>query len=667
MCRIWSETITSEDCLTYSIQEDSESTCMYTIAANKSSRQKRKLFFNKIQKMSFKQQQQQSLMVNSTINQIPSESKLTANLSCNELSQKNFSFCNLTHTRLNFHLAGFIDIDNGSTFNLNNDLTKHFQFNVHWLNNKNLNFTLASEAFFQEIKRNLSNSSDSININNNNNEQLVNSNNNNNETNDQDDHDLISNENKNNIETGLIYETSKNLLLTQQQDQRLDKIIKDWYSSQDLLYCINPVDGSILIWMIDWLDEHMPGTYRQPQVSFHAKLPNTMPVGDAFSLTNSIFLFTQKIKKSNNKTTSGYDFANILVNMVSKHSNGTLNQWRLQFQENTKFQSLVNVTHLSRVCGHRFRVSDISSHPILPFLLTNSINDTKSNSANITNNNNSNKDFEPDSSLLEKSMIEKNENFFKNNTLNENQRDLLQKMKKRKLKEKFQKGLIIWGVEPVGPLSISGGIYELARVDSCKENAFENIAWFPCFLPSFTLGTASSSPSTLFVSSDSSCITIYQAVFDARTLLHDLKQKNMQQKGGIDYKKGVSTSSSMFSITTDIPYDNFNVISIQSTARPGCIIELDKLVDSNENWSKADLFHVYQEDLIKNLNKTTTTTAGGGVGSKSNKYQNTTHQFNETYYLVLLEKNENENFELVELVHMWKINVSSAPVSFSER
>jgi len=664
---------------------------MYTTAVNKSSRQKRKLFFNKIQKMSFKQhqhQQQQSLMVNSTLNQIPSESKLTANLSCNELSQKNFSFCNLTHTRLNFHLAGFIDIDNGSTFNLNNDLTKHFQFNVHWLNNKNLNFTLASEAFFQEIKRNLSNSSDSININNNNSDS--NNNNNNNETNhDQDDHDLIlNNENKNNnhnIETGLIYETSKNLLLTQQQDQRLDKIIKDWYSSQDLLYCINPVDGSILIWMIDWLDEHMPGTYRQPQVSFHAKLPNTMPVGDAFSLTNSIFLFTQKIKKSNNKTTTtssssgGYDFANILVNMVSKHSNGTLNQWRLQFQENTKFQSLVNVTHLSRVCGHRFRVSDISSHPILPFLLTNSINDqtksNNSNSANTThnnNNNNNNKDFEPDSSLLEKSMIEKNENFFKNNTLNENQRDLLQKMKKRKLKEKFQKGLIIWGVEPVGPLSISGGIYELARVDSCKENAFENIAWFPCFLPSFTLGTASSSPSTLFVSSDSSCITIYQAVFDARTLLHDLKQKNMQQKGaGIDHKKGISTSSSMFSITTDIPYDNFNVISIQSTARPGCIIELDKLVDSNENWSKADLFHVYQEDLIKNLNKTTTTTTttatAEGVGSKSNKYQNTTHQFNETYYLVLLEKSENENFELVELVHMWKINVSSAPVSFSER
>ncbi len=50
------------------------------------------------------------------------------------------------------------------------------------------------------------------------------------------------------------------------------------------------------------------------------------------------------------------------------------------------------------------------------------------------------------------------------------------------------KGIIVWGVEPVGPLNITGGIYELARVDSIKENAFENIAWFPCFLPSFTLG-----------------------------------------------------------------------------------------------------------------------------------------------------------------------------------
>ena len=78
--------------------------------------------------------------------------------------------------------------------------------------------------------------------------------------------------------------------------------------------------------------------------------------------------------------------------------------------------------------------------------------------------------------------------------------------------QRSHKSLIIWGVEPIGPLSKTGGIYELARIDSPKRNAFENIAWFPCFLPSFTLGNSSSSPSTLFASTDADKITIYQGI-----------------------------------------------------------------------------------------------------------------------------------------------------------
>jgi hypothetical protein len=156
--------------------------------------------------------------------------------------------------------------------------------------------------------------------------------------------------------------------------------------------------------------------------------------------------------------------------------------------------------------------------------------------------------------------------------------------------------MIIWGVEPVGPLSKSGGIYELARVDSSAKDAYENIAWFPCFLPSTTLGNLSSSPSTLFASTDYSSITVYQAVFDARTLLQDLQSLDHSTnfktvRNNIQTMHTPSSSSN----TTDIPYDQFNVVSIQSTARPGCIIKLDKLVDSNGGWSKADLFHVYQE------------------------------------------------------------------------
>jgi hypothetical protein len=144
-------------------------------------------------------------------------------------------------------------------------------------------------------------------------------------------------------------------------------------------------------------------------------------------------------------------------------------------------------------------------------------------------------------------------------------------------------------------------------------------------------------------------------------LRHQQKQQTQNE-----YRKGMSTSSSIFSVTTDIPFDNFNVISIQSSARPGCIIELDKLVDSNENWSKADLFHVYQEDLVRNVNRSAASATAANMDSNI-KYQNTTHQFNETYYLVLLEKIDSENGEPIEMLHMWKINVSSAPISFTEK
>ena len=149
--------------------------------------------------------------------------------------------------------------------------------------------------------------------------------------------------------------------------------------------------------------------------------------------------------------------------MVSKHNNGTLNLWRLQFQENSQYQSLINITHLSRTSGHRFRVSDISSHPILPFLLSNSINEPEEE--DFSNQQNESGNFYYADNANNKSITEPD-----------------------KSQNPFLNGIIIWGVKPVGPLNITGGIYELARIDSMTENAFENIAWFPCFLPSFTLG-----------------------------------------------------------------------------------------------------------------------------------------------------------------------------------
>lgn len=93
------------------------------------------------------------------------------------------------------------------------------------MNNKELNFNIASEAFFNDIVKKLKKNKDISKI----------------EDEDEIDIELQSKEN-------LKENTEQKDLLTKCMDHKLDKIIKDWYSSQDLLFCIHPLDGSILIW-----------------------------------------------------------------------------------------------------------------------------------------------------------------------------------------------------------------------------------------------------------------------------------------------------------------------------------------------------------------------------------------------------------------------------------
>ena len=63
----------------------------------------------------------------------------------------------------------------------------------------------------------------------------------------------------------------------------------------------------------------------------------------------------------------------------------------------------------------------------------------------------------------------------------------------------FCSELILWRVDPVGPLSKSGGITELARINSQEISAFSDVAWIPTLLPSSTLGSITNSPSACFV------------------------------------------------------------------------------------------------------------------------------------------------------------------------
>lgn len=49
-------------------------------------------------------------------------------------------------------------------------------------------------------------------------------------------------------------------------DHQVDVLLGDWTRGADMLFSIHPMDGSLLVWHVDWLDEYQPGMFRQAQV-----------------------------------------------------------------------------------------------------------------------------------------------------------------------------------------------------------------------------------------------------------------------------------------------------------------------------------------------------------------------------------------------------------------
>ncbi|CAC5419373.1 DMXL [Mytilus coruscus] len=417
-------------------------------------------------------------------------------------------------------------------------------------------------------------------------------------------------------------------------DRKIEGLLRDWHQSPDMLFSIHPIDGSFLVWLVDWLDEYSPYCFRQAQVSFSSRLPHAFPVADARTMATNLMLYcnyskmdiksamrltesrlsSEKIPSqpapASGKSSPGQNDNMLIPNvlMISKHSNGSLNQWQISFSDTSKFSTVVSVAHASRACGHRFRTNNAACHPVLPLLLTTSHHNVpiKDSTENLDTNEEDDK----------KGGIE------------------------------FCSELILWRVDPVGPLSKSGGIVELARINAPDISAFIDVAWVPTLLPSSTLGTYSNSPSALFVASDGASLKMYQAVIDARTLLLD--SQSTKREPGMSFS---SNTSSGYSIEPQrAPGEMFNIISLQSSARPGCIIELEPLADAKQNWQKTQLLHVFQEQLL-------TGSPSGSIGNLEAIVDlSNSGNFSENFYLVVLQKDEENHGSTL---HMWKITISS--------
>ncbi|CAJ1049387.1 dmX-like protein 2 isoform X4 [Xyrichtys novacula] len=431
-------------------------------------------------------------------------------------------------------------------------------------------------------------------------------------------------------------------------ERKMETLTTEWNKSPDMLFTIHPADGSFLVWHVKYLDEFNQGIFRQVQVSFSSRIPVAFPTGDANSLSKNILMYacTLTENESAGSVEQGRMASRVshsasasaglgspalasspsprpgispAVMMVSKHVDGSLNQWAVTFAERSAFSNVLTVSHKFRYCGHRFHLNDQACHTVLPLLLTSSHHNALLTPPSAPG---SLEGEQPPTFPIPKGLPRKQLRNAATRTFHD--------------PNAIYSELILWRVDHIGPLSCTGGVSELARINSLHTSAFSNVAWLPTLIPSSVLGTYCNSASACFVASDGKNLRLYQAVVDARKLLDELSDPE----------------------TSKLVGEVFNIVSQQSTARPGCIIELD--VITNQCGANTQLLHVFQEDFIlgyKPHNEPEAYTSAFPCGEDFQPAP-----FSEKFFLVVIEKDLNRN----SVLQMWHLHLKSVQACVDE-
>ncbi|XP_035538259.1 dmX-like protein 2 isoform X2 [Morone saxatilis] len=431
-------------------------------------------------------------------------------------------------------------------------------------------------------------------------------------------------------------------------ERKMETLITEWNKSPDMLFTIHPTDGSFLVWHVKYLDEFNQGIFRQVQVSFSSRIPVAFPTGDANSLSKNILMYActltegesagageqdrmvQSISHSASASAGlgspalapspkSHPGISPAVMMVSKHVDGSLNQWAVTFAERSAFSNVLTVSHKFRYCGHRFHLNDQACHTVLPLLLTSSHHNALLTPPSAPS---SLEGEQPPTFPLPKGLPRKQLRNAATRTFHD--------------PNAIYSELILWRVDHIGPLSCTGGVSELARINSLHTSAFSNVAWLPTLVPSSVLGTYCNSASACFVASDGKNLRLYQAVVDARKLLDELSDPE----------------------TSKLVGEVFNIVSQQSTARPGCIIELD--VITNQCGANTQLLHVFQEDFILGYKPQKEPEAYTPAFPSGEDYQPA--PFSEKFFLVVIEKDLNRN----SVLQMWHLHLKSVQACVDE-
>ncbi|XP_061426779.1 LOW QUALITY PROTEIN: dmX-like protein 2 [Lethenteron reissneri] len=496
-----------------------------------------------------------------------------------------------------------------------------------------------------------------------------------------------------------------------QVENGLDWLVRDWQSAPDMLYSVHALDGSFLVWHVDWLDESQPGVFKQVQVCFSSRIPVAFPAGDAHSMGKHMYLYacpsgarhagdptagtsphhpryysSSSSFSSVPRSSSGHLISSSLgrnlgscgsigsigggmggpfgallvppsVKLVTKHADGSLNQWAVCFGEDAAFRTVLGISHQSRYCGHRFRLTGQACHAVLPLLLTTAHHAPRDDAPP---DGRSSPRPSPTDDVARKQpsgrFVRREAGGSSGRSPGGSPGDAFAGPAMTRRSRRGEGGggtcgppgrqlrrlmsdcdvlavrseLILWRVDPVGPLSHTGGVLELARINCASEDAFAHMAWLPTTVPGYCLGTYCNSPSSCFVASDGWNLRLYQAVIDARKLLDELSKPQLSRLVG----------------------DVFSIVSQQSTARPGCIIELDVITEQCP--SSTQFLHVFSEELILGR-RSKDTEEGDGSNPASGAGPGRAPQFSERFFLVSIERAEGGQ----SLLKMWSLHLTS--------
>ncbi|EDO42278.1 predicted protein, partial [Nematostella vectensis] len=433
----------------------------------------------------------------------------------------------------------------------------------------------------------------------------------------------------------------------------IGNMLREWYKSPDTLIAVHPVDGSLLVWLIEWLDVQPGSQYRQPQVSFLSRIPMAIPPADANSLLPKLIVYCPRIDKIRalrhavsqvgkskpvspkalrahfGSSSSGAQATGI---MVSTHRDGALNHWQLVFADDSSFSTVVSISHIARRCGHRYPITTILAHPELPLLLSTS------------------------SHVLEGMRTELN-------TRDEVEGEVLDS--KNSLVKIHCSELVVWRVESISPLRQSGGVLELTRVHSSRPRAFENIAWVPTLF-SYSLITfenttllppQATAPCACFLAADGLSYRFYQVILDARMLQTFISSHKSRTRSTL-YSSGSEESIDSLDLetpTVNVPLDAFieSIVSRQSGSNPGCILKLCSLADSRDVLQRPLLLHVFTEQSIRNASSVSSHNMRGG--------DHETEDSEETFFVVGVENVPDPSAEgrVTSMLHMWRMKVTA--------